>query len=72
VVESNTIEEQPHNMTRTLEQRVKAVEDRLAAMETQPASKQASKPWLKHSGWAANDRLYDRAAKHGLSYRKSS
>ena len=55
---------------KTLAQRLKELEARVAAIEKPP--RQAQKPWLAHAGWAKNDPIYDRAMEMGAAYRKSS
>lgn len=58
-------------MTRTIEQRVAAIEKRLAALESLKTRK--TKPgWLKRAGWAKGDPIYDEAMRLGARYRKSS
>jgi hypothetical protein len=53
----------------TLETRLRDLEKRLAALETNGA-KAASRPWLKHFGWAKDDPIYDEAMKLGAAYRR--
>ena len=54
-------------MNTKLEQRIAAIERRLALVETKPAD--ASPAWLRNAGWAANDPIYDAAMQLGARWR---
>ena len=58
-------------MTKTLEDRVKAIEKRLTALEA-VKSKSIKPGWLKRAGWAKDDPIYDQAMRLGARYRKAS
>ena len=58
-------------MTKTLEQRVTAIEKRVTALEAVKA-RRAKPGWLKRAGWAKGDPIYDAAMRLGARYRKAS
>lgn len=62
---------QNYRMTKTLEDRVKAIEKRLTALEA-VKSKRTKPGWLKRAGWAKGDAIYDEAMRLGARYRKAS
>jgi hypothetical protein len=63
--------EQHSAMMKTLEQRVTAIEKRLATLET-AKSRRTKAGWLKRAGWAKDDPIYDAAMRLGARYRKAS
>jgi hypothetical protein len=58
-------------MKSKLEQRVKTLEQRVAALE-KPVPGKGKRGWLKLAGWAKDDPLYDEAMKLGAAWRKTS
>ena len=51
----------------TLDQRVKALEARLALLEKQRS--RGKRSWWRHAGWAKDDALYDEAMRLGAEWR---
>ncbi len=58
-------------MKTKLDQRVKTLEQRVAALE-KPARRKGRNGWLKLAGWAKDDPLYDEAMKLGAEWRRTS
>ena len=59
-------------MTATLEERVEALERKLAEMQAQPwSSPPVKKDWRATVGWANNSKLHEAATKAGEEYRRS-
>ncbi|HWB07167.1 MAG TPA: hypothetical protein VG796_29355 [Verrucomicrobiales bacterium] len=59
-------------MTKTLEERVAALEKELAEMKARPwLSPPMSKDWMSTVGWAAESDVHDAAALAGEDYRRN-
>ena len=58
-------------MKSKLDQRLKTLEQRVAALE-QPGRRKVKKGWLKLAGWAKDDPTYDEAMKLGAEWRRKS
>ena len=58
-------------MAKKLEQRIKALEERVSVIE-KPSKRKGKSSWLKLAGWAKDDPVYDEAMRLGSAFRKSS
>jgi len=58
-------------MPGTLEERVSALEQKLAEMQAQPWAPPVKKDWRATIGWASDSKLHDAATKAGEDYRRS-
>ncbi len=59
-------------MSATLEERVEAIERKLAEIQTRPwLSPPVKKDWQATVGWANNSKLHEAATKAGEDYRRS-
>ncbi len=58
-------------MKSKLDQRLKTLEQRVAALE-KPSPRKGRQGWLKLAGWAKEDPLYDKAMKLGAAWRRAS
>ena len=58
-------------MKSKLDQRLKTLEERVAALE-KPVRRKGKNGWLKLAGWAKDDPIYDEAMKLGAAWRRNS
>ena len=59
-------------MKSKLDQRIKTLEQRVAALEKPVRTKRSKAGWVKLAGWAKNDSLYDEAMRLGTEWRRKS
>jgi hypothetical protein len=67
---------QPFRVKKIIASKRGSFEDLLALVQKRKRANRPKsnrkKPWLKHSGWAKDDPIYEKAMKIGAAYREAS